>query len=132
ATHLGPVGSGALLKLVNNFMAGVQVAAMGEALAWIERTGLDRTQALAFLSEGAVGSPVTKTVAARMAAADFTPNFFLKLMAKDLGYAVAEAAHAGQTLSTAATALLRFRAAVAAGHGEQDMAAVVHAARADR
>jgi 3-hydroxyisobutyrate dehydrogenase len=105
---------------------------MGEAFAWIERTGLDRAQALAFLSDGAVGSPVTKTVAARMAAPDFTPNFFLKLMAKDLGYAVGEAARAGQKLTTAATALQRFQAAIAAGHGEQDMAAVVHAARADR
>ena len=131
-THLGPTGSGALLKLINNFMAGVHVAAMAEAFAWMERTGLNRAQALAFLSESAVGSPVTKTIAARINAADFTPNFFLKLMAKDLGYAVDEAAKSGQTLTTAATALQRFRAAILAGHGEKDMAAVVEAARADR
>ncbi len=131
-THLGPTGSGALLKLINNFMAGVHVAAMAEAFAWMERTGLNRAQALAFLSESAVGSPVTKTIAARINAADFTPNFFLNLMAKDLSYAVGEAAKSGQTLTTAATALQRFRAAIAAGHGEKDMAAVVEAARADR
>jgi 3-hydroxyisobutyrate dehydrogenase len=86
-THLGPTGSGALLKLINNFLAGVHVAATAEAVAWIERTELDRAQAIAFLSDSAVGSPVTKTVAARMCAPDFTPNFFLRLMAKDLGYA---------------------------------------------
>ncbi|MBL9188991.1 MAG: NAD(P)-dependent oxidoreductase [Opitutaceae bacterium] len=124
ATHLGPAGSGAQLKLINNFLAGVHVAAMGEALGWIERSGLDRAQALAFLEGSAVASPVTKTVAARMAAADYAPNFFLKLMAKDLGYAVGEAAAAGATLATAEAALRLFRAAVAAGHGEKDMAAV--------
>jgi 3-hydroxyisobutyrate dehydrogenase len=123
-THLGPAGSGALLKLINNFLAGVHVAAMGEALGWIERSGLDRTQALAFLNESAIASPVTKTVAARMAAGDYTPNFFLKLMAKDLGYAAREAGVAGVTLATAEAALRLFRAAEAAGHGEQDMAAV--------
>ena len=128
-THLGPTGSGALLKLINNFLAGVHVAAFGEALAWIERTGLDRAQALAFLSESAVGSPVTKTMAARMGAADFTPNFFLKLMAKDLGYAIGEAAKSGQTLTSAAMALQLFQRAIAAGHGDKDMSAVVEPLR---
>ncbi len=131
-THLGPTGSGATLKLINNFLAGVHVAAFAEAFAWIERSGLDRTQALEFLNQGAIASPVTKAVSARMAAGDFTPNFFLTLMAKDLGYALAEARKSGQALTSAATALERFRAAVAAGHGDKDMAAVVEAARADR
>ena len=36
---VGPVGSGARLKLINNFVCGVQVAALAEALAMIERTG---------------------------------------------------------------------------------------------
>lgn len=123
--HLGPTGSGAFVKLVNNFVAGVHVAAFAEAFAWVERSGLDRAKALAVLSEGSVGSPVTKMVATRMGAGDFTPHFLLKLMAKDLGYAIGEAAGKQQTLTTAATALERFRAAIAAGHGEKDMAAVV-------
>jgi 3-hydroxyisobutyrate dehydrogenase len=124
-THLGPTGSGALLKLINNFMAGVHVAACAEAVAWLERTGLDRAKALRFLLEGAAGSPVTKVVAGRMSAEDFTPNFLLRLMAKDLGYAIGEAAARGQSLVTAAAALERFRAAIAAGHAEKDMAALV-------
>lgn len=128
-THLGPAGSGALVKLVNNFVAGVHVAAFAEAFAWVERSGLDRAQALAVLSEGSVGSPVTKMIAARMGAGDFTPHFPLKLMAKDLGYAIGEAAKQQQTLATAATALERFRTAIGAGHGEQDMAAVVQPLR---
>lgn len=123
--HLGPTGSGATMKLINNFLAGVQVAAFGEALAWIERSGLERAQAIAMLTSGAVGSPVVKTIAARMEAADYTPNFYLRLMAKDLGYAIGEGGQVGVELATAAAALGRFRAAVAAGYGDSDMAAVV-------
>ena len=128
-THLGPTGSGALLKLINNFLAGVHVAATAEAVAWVERTELDRAQAIAFLSDSAVGSPVTKTVAARMCAPDFTPNFFLRLMAKDLGYASGEAAKAGQQLTSAAMARDVFQRAIAAGHGDKDMSAVVEPLR---
>lgn len=128
-THVGPTGSGALVKLLNNFLAGVQVAAFAEARAWMERTRLDREKAMAFLLDGAAASPVTKVVAARMVAEDYTPNFLLRLMAKDLSYAIKEAGHTQLALRTAETALQRFRGAIAAGHGDQDMAAVVQTLR---
>jgi 3-hydroxyisobutyrate dehydrogenase len=131
-THVGPSGSGALVKLVNNFLAGVHVAAFGEALAWLEQTGIDRGKAVAFLMEGAAASPVTKVVAARMTAEDYTPNFFLRLMAKDLKYAAREAAGKQINLRTAAAALERFQAAIAAGEGDADMAAIVRSIRASR
>ncbi len=44
--HLGPVTSGAKMKLLNNFLCGVQVASLAEGLAWLERSGLDRDKAL--------------------------------------------------------------------------------------
>src|SRR4029453_9241606 len=80
--HVGASGRGALLKLVNNFMCGVQAASLAEALALIERSGLDRAKSLELLTTGAPGSPLVKTVAARMTARDYTPNFLLRLMAK--------------------------------------------------
>jgi 3-hydroxyisobutyrate dehydrogenase len=128
-THLGPTGSGAMVKLVNNFVAGVQVAAFAEALTWLERSGVARDPAVAFLLEGAVASPITKVVAARMLAGDFTPHFLLRLMTKDLGYALDEAGHQGVALATAEAALGRFRAAIAAGLGDKDMAAIVEGVR---
>jgi 3-hydroxyisobutyrate dehydrogenase len=131
-SHLGPTGSGALLKLINNYLCAVEVAAFGEAVALIERSELDRTKALAVLMDGAAASGVTKTVVARMTAPDFTPNFMLKLMTKDIGYAIKEAAARGQNLATAATALEIFQRAVSAGHGEKDMAAIVEPMRAEK
>jgi len=124
-TPIGPSGSGALLKLINNFVCGVQVAALAEAMAMIERGGLDRSKALEVLADGAPGSPLVKAVSARMTAPDFTPNFLLRLMAKDLGYAIQEGRKSSVELKTATAALEVFQGAIAAGHGEKDIAAVV-------
>jgi 3-hydroxyisobutyrate dehydrogenase len=122
---LGPIGSGALVKLINNFVCGVQIASLAEALAMIERSGLDRARALEVLAGGAPGSPLFKAVAARMTAPDFTPNFLLRLMAKDLGYAITEGKRVSVELGTAAAALDLFQKSIAAGHGEKDIAAVI-------
>jgi 3-hydroxyisobutyrate dehydrogenase len=124
-TPIGPSGSGALLKLINNFVCGVQVAALAEAMAMIERGGLDRAKALEVLANGAPGSPLVKAVSMRMTTPDFTPNFLLRLMAKDLGYAIQEGGKLSVELTTALAALKDFQRAIAAGHGEKDIAAVV-------
>jgi 3-hydroxyisobutyrate dehydrogenase len=123
--HLGPTGSGALIKLINNFVCAVQVASLAEAMTMIERSGLDRARALEILTAGAPGSPLVKTVAARMTTPDYTPNFLLRLMTKDLGYAIEEGGKLSVNLATAASALGIFKQAMASGHGDQDMSAVV-------
>jgi 3-hydroxyisobutyrate dehydrogenase len=123
--HVGPCGSGALLKLINNFLCGVQVASLAEALAWIERSGADRDLLLDFLKNGAGGSPLVKLISDRMATSNFTPNFLLRLMAKDLGYAIEEANRLSLELTTGASALEIFKKAITTGQGDQDMSAVV-------
>jgi 3-hydroxyisobutyrate dehydrogenase len=128
-THLGPIGSGAMIKLINNFVCGVQIVALSEAIAMIERSGLDRAKALEVLTAGAPGSPLVKMVSGRMTAPDFTPNFLLRLMAKDLTYAIKEAAQQKLTLTTGNAALGAFERAIAAGHAEKDMAAVIEPLR---
>ena len=122
--HLGPVASGARMKLVNNFMSAVQTVALGEALAFAECCGLDPEAAMNVVMNGAPGSPLVKTVGARMMARDYGVNFCLKLMRKDLAYAIAEARRCGVPLRTAATAADLFDAAIADGRGDADFAAV--------
>lgn len=127
--RMGPVGSGIAMKLVNNFLCGVQVAAFAEAMSMAERADLDVDQARGILMNGAPGSPLLKIIAARMEQRDYTPNFFAALMAKDLGYAAEEGARLGLTLASAAAARQRFLDAAAAGFAEQDMAAVIEPLR---
>jgi 3-hydroxyisobutyrate dehydrogenase len=123
--HVGPVGSGARLKLINNFLSGSQAAALAEALSLIERSGLDRQKALGVLTEGAPGSPIIKTLSGRMTERTYEPNFVLRLMAKDLRYAVSEADQQGLDLDMGRAALRVFEHAISAGQGEEDMSAVV-------
>ena len=127
--HVGPTGSGAMLKLVNNFMCAVQAVSTGEALALIEKSGLDRDTCIEVLSAGAPGSALVKTMFARMTSGDYAPNFRLALMAKDVAYAMQEGEDHGVPLTTAATALAAFQRALAAGDADKDFSAVVEPIR---
>jgi 3-hydroxyisobutyrate dehydrogenase len=127
--HVGDTGRGALLKLINNFLCGVQAVSLAEALALVERSGLDRTKAVEVLTAGAPGSPLIKTLAARMTAGDYTPHFTLKLASKDMNYAVGEARRHGVSLSTLGPVLDLYGRAIADGHGEEDFSSVVEALR---
>lgn len=127
--YLGPTGSGALVKLINNFVCGVQAASFAEALALVDRSGIDREKCLSVLSNSALASPLIKRMLTSMGANDYTPNFPLKLMMKDVGYAMREASNNHFTLQTAAPALEVFKVAVGKGLGDQDFSAVIKALR---
>jgi 3-hydroxyisobutyrate dehydrogenase len=127
AVHMGPVASGARMKLVNNFMSAVQAVSLAEALAFSEACGLDRVAAMGVIGNGAPGSPLVKTVGARMMSGDYSVNFQLSLMRKDVGYAFDEARRHGVNLSMAAATRDLFDAAIAAGLGDKDFAAVAEA-----
>lgn len=128
---LGPVGSGAQLKLINNFLCGVQIVSFAEALTWIERSGLDRTLALEFLKTAAPGSGILAGMSERMTKRTYEVNFALDLMRKDMSYAQAAAEKFGVDLSTATNAEKLFVQAQKEGLGEKDMSAVVEVVRAE-
>jgi len=126
--HLGPTGSGALIKLINNFVCGVEAASFAEAMALVNASGLDREKSIAVLGNSALASPLIKRMLTSMERNDFTPNFPLKLMTKDLRYAINEAGRVGVPLQTALPALDVFRNTVENGLGDQDFSAIVKAA----
>jgi 3-hydroxyisobutyrate dehydrogenase len=127
--HLGPVGSGARMKLINNFVCAVQTASLAEGLVLAERCGVKPEIASEVLSNGAPGSPLVKTLAGRMLAGNYEPNFLLRLMQKDVSYAVALAAKSGLALNTAAAAGDLFQQAIENGLSEKDFSAVVESVR---
>ena len=128
-TRLGPTGSGATMKLINNFLCGVQVASLAEAMAMAERSGLDGAQAAAVLGSGSPGSPLVKMISQRMLDRAYEPNFFVPLMAKDLAYARQEFARAGLELRSAEVAREPFLAAERAGFAEKDIASIIELLR---
>ncbi|WP_081496604.1 NAD(P)-dependent oxidoreductase [Novosphingobium sp. AP12] len=130
AVHLGPVGSGATVKLANNFLCGVQAASLAEAVALFEKRGLDVEQAMSILTDGAPASPLLKAVSRRMLDRAYDPHFLVPLMAKDLGYAGQALTEVGIVSAIAAAARQRFVEADEAGHGTQDIASIVEPLRA--
>ena len=125
--HLGPLGSGSLMKLVNNFICGVQAASFAEGLSLIDAGGLDRAKAISILTGGAPASGLVKRVAEKVTAGEYSPNFMLRWMAKDLSYAIQEGADKKISLETAIAALSKFQRAIAEGHGDEDFSAVTKA-----
>ena len=94
-------------------------------MALVNGSGLDREKCVAVLANSALASPLIKRMLASMESGDFTPNFPLKLMTKDIGYAMNEASKCGLSLQTAAPALEVFKHAVDQGLGDLDFSAVV-------
>jgi 3-hydroxyisobutyrate dehydrogenase len=127
--HMGPSGSGALMKLINNFVCGVQLASLAEAMVLIERSGLNRESALDILNNGAPGSPLVKTLSARMVNKEYAVNFVLNLMEKDLTYARNEGREHDLNLRTASAAIELFEQARSRGWGDKDFSSVVEGIR---
>ena len=122
--HVGSTGSGAWLKLAVNTLFATQVAAMAEQLALLRAAGVDVQRALAALKPMPVTSPAAAGAAALMLAHDFTPQFPVSLVTKDLGYALHSAQGMGVETPLARTVAQRFEAARAAGLGGENIVAV--------
>jgi 3-hydroxyisobutyrate dehydrogenase len=119
--HVGPVGSGSAMKLVINLTLGVAMGGVGEALRLAGDLGLDRTAALDVIATGPLGVSVG-TKRAMLDSGEFRPTgFSLDLMTKDLALAVTAA---DGDLALTEAALAAARGAIAAGHGEDDYAAL--------
>ena len=124
ARRLGGSGEGATIKLVNNMLSGTMNAALAEAMSVALAAGLDPAGAQEILGEGAAGSRLVKTKIPKMAARDFSPQFQLALMEKDLRYFVALAQELDRPVPVASLVRSQMQAARRAGLGEQDVSAI--------
>jgi 3-hydroxyisobutyrate dehydrogenase len=123
--HVGALGSGMTLKLIMNLVMGVEMQVLAEAVALGAAGGLDRRLVLDAVAGSGFAAPVMRFKAARMAERSYErPDFRLRLMAKDLALAVAEAAEEGVELPMAAAASLAHADALAHGLGDEDCAAI--------
>lgn len=122
--HVGPSGSGAWLKLVNNAASTATLVALGELLALTDRAGLEPDTVLQSLEAGPLASLIARW-RPRLLGKDESSNFRLALARKDLAIACEEAERVHTSLSVPATAAARCDEAIDAGLGEEDFGAVV-------
>jgi 3-hydroxyisobutyrate dehydrogenase len=118
-------GDGARMKLVNNALAGVNLAAAGEAMALALRLGLDARTAHDVICASSGGSWIFADRVPRVLAGDYATRAATRVLAKDMGLFLDVAAaedYAAPIVQAARGAFLR---AMAEGHAEEDDAAVV-------
>ena len=118
-------GDGARTKLVNNLLAGINLAGAAEAIALAERLGLDAARTLDVIEQSSGQSWIGSDRMRRAIAGDFGPRAHVTLLLKDTGLAV-EAAHAaGFQGLLGPVAREAFDRAVAAGLADLDDAALL-------
>jgi len=122
--RVGPLGTGALVKLSTNALLGVQLTALAELIGVLKRSGADAARALQAVAATPVWSPVATRLTDSMLTGNFAPQFPVALIEKDFGYAV-EAAGSADAAPVLAAALGVFREAIARGLGEANMTGVV-------
>jgi len=127
AVHVGRAGQAMVLKLVANLLVALNSAAAAEALAMVERAGLDVPLALDVLRSSAATSRMLEVRGPLIVKRDFPPQMKLDLFMKDL-HLIQEAAGAvGAAVPLTDVAERLYAAAQAAGHGGEDLAVVVTA-----
>ena len=122
--YLGPSGSGAWLKLVNNAASTATLVALGELLALTDRAGLEIDSVLQGLEAGPLASLIERW-RPRLKGEDQASYFRLALARKDLALVFDEAEREGVDLSVAETAAARCDEAIEAGLGDEDFGAIV-------
>jgi len=123
--HLGPLGSGAAMKLaVNTVIFGLNEA-LAEGLVLAEAAGIDRTAAYDVLAASAVAAPYVGYKRAAFLEPEATPvAFALDLAAKDLRLIGELADGVGLTLPQAATNLAVIESTAAESGGDRDFSTV--------
>jgi 3-hydroxyisobutyrate dehydrogenase-like beta-hydroxyacid dehydrogenase len=123
--HAGPLGDGQVIKLLNNAVAAVNAATVGQALLVGRAAGVDLDRLQAVMEAGSGGSAMLSLKAQAMREHDFSPLFKLEHMLKDVRLCLTQAEEAETPFPLAGEAEEILRAAADQGLGEQDFAALV-------
>ena len=119
------VGPGSVVKMVNQLLAGVHIAAAGEAMALAIRAGADPEQVYEVITNSAGNSWMFQNRVPHILAADYTPLSAVNIFIKDLGIVLDYAKKNVFPLPLSATAHQMYLQASAAGHGLEDDSAVI-------
>jgi 3-hydroxyisobutyrate dehydrogenase len=123
--HVGPVGQGEMVKLINNAVAAVNAATVAQALIVGSRTGVDLEALTRVMSAGSGGSAMLDLKAEPMRRHDYSTLFKLEHMLKDVRLCLEETQAAGVPFPFAATARELYAAGLGRDLGDRDFAAVL-------
>ena len=132
--HCGPAaGDGQGVKLVNQLLAGIHIAAAAEALAYAEALGLEPRKVREIVRHGAAGSFMLDDRGQRMVdEAWMPPKSALDIFVKDMGLVVDAGLGSDAYMPLARAARELYRRGADMGLGDQDDAGVIRVLRAAR
>ena len=123
--HVGPLGHGQTVKLLNNAVAATNAATLAQALIAGARAGLDLEALVAVMRSGSAASTMVELKAEPMRKHDYSTLFKLDHMLKDVRLCLEESESAGAAFPYAALTRETLVAAATMGHGEDDFAALL-------
>jgi 3-hydroxyisobutyrate dehydrogenase len=126
--HVGELGQGEMLKLINNSLGAANAAAVAEALLLADATGVDLDALVAVTQSGSGASAQLQMKSGPMREHDYTTLFKTEHLLKDVRLCLEEARAAGVPFPAAAHARDLLSATVGRGHGADDYAAMIEAA----
>lgn len=118
-THVGPIGAGQTVKLVNQIVVVVNMLAVGEGLLFAEAAGVDLAKTLDAITGGAAGSWMLQNRGPQVIERDWRPGFMIDLQQKDLRLALDAADEMGVPLLGTATVFQLYRTLQRAGLGTE-------------
>ena len=126
-THVGPLGSGQKVKLVNQILVVVNALAVSEALVFAEAAGLDLEKTLEAVVPGAAGSWMLANRGPQVIRRDWRPGFTVDLQQKDLRLVLEAADQLGTPVVATGLVFHLYRTLQAEGLGGEGNHALVKA-----
>jgi 2-hydroxy-3-oxopropionate reductase len=124
-THMGALGAGGFTKLANQIIVAINLTAIGEALVFGAKAGVDPQKMIRALAGGLAGSKCLDQKSEKILNGDFTPGFKIDLHAKDLSLIQDAARSVGVPIPTAALVEQFFAALRVQGRGGFDHSGVI-------
>ncbi|MFT4432956.1 L-threonate dehydrogenase [Caballeronia sp. 15715] len=118
-------GAGSKVKIINQLLAGVHIAAAAEAMALGLREGVDPDALYDVITHSAGNSWMFENRVPHILAGDYTPLSAVDIFVKDLGLVLDTARASKFPLPLSAAAHQMFMMASTAGHGGEDDSAVI-------
>jgi 2-hydroxy-3-oxopropionate reductase len=124
-THVGPVGTGQVVKAANQIVVALTIEAVSEALVLGSKGGVAPDKILDVLGGGLAGNKVMEVKREKMLSHSFDPGFRVELHHKDLGIALAAGREYGVTLPVTAVVDQMLETLKMGGRGDQDHSALL-------
>ena len=130
-THIGPVGTGQLTKMVNQVLCAAAIAGAAEALNLAQAAGLDTDLVLSAVTSGAASSWYLENRGHTMVRDEFDFGFAVDWVLKDLTICLDEAGRTGVPLPVTALAAADYQASHDRGDGRLDATAIIRLRRSE-